>query len=44
MKNIIFIAPHGTGKGTQCTNLMNKYNFNHLSTGDLIRNAIKNYL
>lgn len=41
MKNIVFIAPHGAGKGTQCSKLKDKYNFNHLSTGDLIRDAIK---
>lgn len=41
MKNIVFIAQHGTGKGTQCNLLKEKYNFNHLSTGDLVRNAIK---
>lgn len=41
MKNIIFIAVHGTGKGTQCDLLTEKYKFNHLSTGELIRKAIK---
>lgn len=40
MKNIIFIAPHGTGKGTQCELLENKYNYNHISTGDIIRKTI----
>ncbi len=40
MKNIIFIAPHGTGKGTQCEFLEKEYNFLHLSTGDLIRQQI----
>ena len=37
MKNIIFIAPHGTGKGTQCDLLKEKYHFAHLSTGNLFR-------
>ena len=41
MKNIVFIAPHGTGKGTQCNYLVEKYNYAHISTGELIRNAIK---
>ncbi len=41
MKNIIFIAPHGTGKGTQCHLITEKFGFKHLSTGDLIRSAIK---
>ncbi len=41
MKNIVFIAQHGTGKGTQCELLKEKYQLDHLSTGDLIRDAIK---
>ena len=41
MKNIIFIAPHGTGKGTQCDLITKEFGFKHLSTGDLIRKAIK---
>ncbi|VDN10439.1 unnamed protein product, partial [Dibothriocephalus latus] len=27
----------GSGKGTQCENIVNKYGFNHLSSGDLLR-------
>lgn len=27
----------GAGKGTQCGKLVGKYNFKHLSTGDLLR-------
>ena len=41
MKNIVFIAPHGTGKGTQCNYLVEKYNYAHISTGELIRATIK---
>ena len=41
MKNIIFIAPPAAGKGTQSTMLKEKFNYNHLSTGDMLRAAIK---
>ena len=41
MKNIIFIAPPAAGKGTQSTSLENKYDYKHLSTGDLLRAEIK---
>ncbi len=40
MKNIIFIAPPAAGKGTQSTMLKEKYSYNHLSTGDMLREAI----
>lgn len=40
MKNIIFIAPPAAGKGTQSTMLKDKFNYNHLSTGDMLREAI----
>jgi adenylate kinase family enzyme len=31
----------GSGKGTQCDNLVKDYGFKHLSTGDLLRDAQK---
>lgn len=37
MKNIIFIAPAGAGKGTQSDLLVKKYGYVHISTGDLFR-------
>ena len=40
MKNIIFIAPPAAGKGTQSTMLKERFGFNHLSTGDMLREAI----
>ena len=41
MKNIIFIAPPAAGKGTQSDLLISKYGYEHISTGDLLRNEIK---
>lgn len=40
MKNIIFIAPPAGGKGTQSKMLKEKYGYMHLSTGDMLREAI----
>lgn len=37
MKNIIFIAPPASGKGTQSAILEKKYNLIHISTGNLLR-------
>lgn len=31
----------GSGKGTQCEKLVEKYGFTHLSSGDLLRDAVK---
>ncbi len=41
MKNIVFIAPPASGKGTQSDLLVSKYGYNHISTGDLLREEIK---
>jgi len=38
MTKILFIGPPGSGKGTQAE-LLKKYKFSHLSSGDLIRNS-----
>ena len=37
MKNIIFIAPPASGKGTQSELLVKEYGYSHISTGDLLR-------
>ncbi|KAK9879401.1 hypothetical protein WA026_006467 [Henosepilachna vigintioctopunctata] len=31
----------GSGKGTQCEKIVEKYGFTHLSSGDLLRNEVK---
>lgn len=42
MFNIVLFGPPGSGKGTQSAKLVEKYNFKHLSTGDLLRTEIAN--
>ncbi len=42
MLNIVIFGPPGSGKGTQSEKLIKKYNLTHLSTGDILRAAIKN--
>jgi len=41
-KNILFVlGGPGSGKGTQCAKIVEKYGFCHLSTGDLLREEVK---
>ena len=40
--NIVIFGPPGAGKGTQSKFIVQKYNLHQLSTGDLLRNEIKN--
>ncbi len=37
---LLLFGPPGVGKGTQATLLKNKYNIPHISTGDILRQAI----
>ncbi|XP_012577993.1 PREDICTED: adenylate kinase isoenzyme 5 isoform X2 [Condylura cristata] len=39
-KIIFMIGGPGSGKGTQCEKLVEKYGFTHLSTGELLRNEL----
>ena len=41
MKNIILFGPPGSGKGTQAAMLKEHFNLLHLSTGDLLREEIR---
>lgn len=42
MINIILFGPPGSGKGTQAENIVQRYEFLHISTGDLLREEIGN--
>ena len=40
--NLIIFGPPGAGKGTQADFIVNKFNLFQLSTGEVLRNEIKN--
>lgn len=42
MINIVIFGAPGSGKGTQSDKIVEKFNFKHISTGDVLRNEIKN--
>ncbi|KAL5011338.1 hypothetical protein ScPMuIL_009889 [Solemya velum] len=40
--NVVFVVGGpGSGKGTQCAKIVEKYGFTHLSTGDLLRDEVE---
>lgn len=41
MLNIVLFGPPGAGKGTQAAKLIEKYGLNHISTGEVIREEIR---
>ena len=41
MKNLVIFGAPGSGKGTQSDILVEKYGFDHISTGDVLRSEIK---
>ena len=41
MKNIVIFGAPGSRKGTQSDLMIEKYGFNHISTGDVLRAEIR---
>src|SRR4026209_1648357 len=39
--NLVLIGPPGSGKGTQAVRIARRYNLPHISTGDILRQAIR---
>ncbi len=43
MFNLVLFGPPGSGKGTQSENIVNTYNLQHISTGDLLRDEVSRH-
>ncbi len=41
MIKVVFLGPPGAGKGTQAVRIAQKYSVPHISTGDILRDAVK---
>ncbi len=41
MFNLILFGPPGSGKGTQSANIIARYGLEHIATGDLLRDEVK---
>jgi adenylate kinase len=39
--NIVLIGPPGSGKGTQAVRIARRYSLRHISTGDILRQAVR---
>lgn len=44
MMRFIFLGPPGAGKGTQAQTLAEHWNIPHISTGDILRQALREKL
>lgn len=42
MKYLVLFGPPGSGKGTQSENIIEKYGYKHISTGDVLRAEMAN--